>query len=64
MEVKRCKNKKCQRPLPENYKHKLCEHCRSKQAQTVKNAGQVAGAVGMLALAVITRGKVPLPKKK
>ena len=39
MSQKLCKNKKCQRPLPEGYKYKYCEHCRSERAQKIKKAG-------------------------
>ena len=33
---KKCKNKKCQRILPEGYKHKDWENCRNEQAETIK----------------------------
>ena len=36
-EIRVCKNKKCQRPLPANYKHNYCESCRNQHAQTAKN---------------------------
>lgn len=38
MSQKLCKNKKCQRPLPEGYKYKYCEHCRSERAQQIKKS--------------------------
>ena len=49
MSQKLCKNKKCQRPLPEGYKYKYCEHCRSERAQQIKRAGKAAlGVVVMV----------------
>ena len=57
-----CKNKKCQKPLPEGYKHKYCEACRTQQAHNAKNAGKavlsVVGVVGATAITIITAGKV------
>lgn len=54
---KKCKNKKCQRSLPEGYKHKYCENCRNEQAQKAK---KVLGAatVGSIAIAIVTKGKI------
>lgn len=64
---KKCKNKKCQRILPEGYKYKYCENCRNKQVQNVKNIGtSVIGAtvvVGSLVISIITKGKFD-PKGK
>lgn len=64
MENKVCK--KCQKPLPEGYKHKKCESCRNAQVQGVKNglktAVGVAGAVASFAVVFVTKGKVN-PKK-
>ena len=63
----RCKNKKCQRILPEGYKHKYCENCRNAHAQKAKNVGKgvlaVAATAGSIVLAVITKGKID-PKGK
>lgn len=62
MEQKLCKNKKCQKPLPEGYKHKYCEACRTQHAHNAKNAGKavlgVVGVIGTTALAVLTKGKI------
>lgn len=57
-EAQKCKNKKCQRPLPEGYKHKYCENCRNEQAEKVKD-GLKAGAVMALGtvIFVVTKGK-------
>ena len=67
MSQKLCKNKKCQRPLPEGYKYKYCEHCRSERAQQIKRAGKAAlGVVVMVggtAVTVLTKGKIN-PNKK
>lgn len=38
MSQKLCKNKKCQRPLPEGYKYKYCEHCRSEAGAANKKS--------------------------
>lgn len=35
-EIRICKNKKCQKVLTAGYKHKYCEACRNKHAETVK----------------------------
>ena len=66
MENRVCKNKKCRKPLPEGYKHRYCESCRTKQAQQFKNAGKAVLSLGVTvggaALAVVTKGKFE-PKK-
>lgn len=55
MSQKLCKNKKCQRPLPEGYKYKYCEHCRSERAQQIKRAGKAAlGVVVMVGGTAVT----------
>lgn len=35
--IRVCKNKKCQKVLPEGYRHRYCEACRNRHAQTAKN---------------------------
>ena len=66
MEISKCKNKKCQRPLPEGYKHKYCENCRNEHVKRIKDAGKaVAGVavfVGGAALTIVTKGRIN-PKK-
>lgn len=58
-EIRRCKNKDCQKILPKDYKHKLCESCRNKRIKKVKDIGKDAlGVVGTLGLVVITKGKI------
>lgn len=68
MSQKLCKNKKCQRPLPEGYKYKYCEHCRSERAQQIKRAGKAAlGVVVMVggtAVTVLTKGKINPTRNK
>jgi len=58
---KKCKNKKCQKSLPEGYKHKYCENCRNEQVKKIKNAGKIAltvvGIVGSAVITVVTKGK-------
>ena len=51
--------KKCKRPLPEGSKEKLCENCRGKRAQGIKDGViAVGGTVLSLALFVVTKGKI------
>lgn len=63
---KKCKNKKCQRPLPEGYKHKYCENCRNEHVKRIKDTGKAALGVvvlvGSTALTIATKGKIN-PKK-
>ena len=53
--------KKCKRSLPEGSKEKWCENCKGKRAQSIKDAGKAALAVGgtvlSVALLVVTKGK-------
>ena len=55
------KCKKCGRTMPDKAKSKICENCRGKRAQLLKDVGKGAAAVGALALSVvvtvITKGK-------
>lgn len=70
MEIRKCKNKKCQKTLPEGYKPKYCENCRNEQVKKIKDVGKTAlGAVGSVAvivggtaLTILTNGKIN-PKK-
>lgn len=61
-EVRKCKNKKCQRPLPIDYKHKYCENCRNEHVQSAKNIGKgvlgLAVAVVGTVITVATKGKI------
>lgn len=60
-EIRLCKNKKCHRSLPEEYKHRYCEACRNKQAEGWKNAGKgllgVAGTALSVVVLVANKGK-------
>lgn len=62
MENKVCKNKKCLKPLPNEYKHKYCEACRNQHAQKVKNGLKTVGTVTCFAVTIVTAGKIN-PKK-
>lgn len=59
--VRVCKNKKCQKVLPEGYKHRYCEACRNKHAQTTKNVLKAIGAgvttVASVAIVIVTGEK-------
>lgn len=61
-ETRKCKNKKCQRPLPIDYKHKYCENCRNEHVQSTKNIGKgvlgFALLVGGTIITVATKGKI------
>ena len=65
-DVRVCKNKKCQKVLPVDYKHRYCEACRNKHAETAKNIlkgiGAGAGAAASVAVLVVTGGKVNIKK--
>jgi len=52
-----CKNKKCQRVLPEGYKHKYCENCMGKRAGVTKTIMKGAAALGSVVLLIATKGK-------
>ena len=62
MESKKCKNKKCQRQLPEGYKHQYCEKCRNEQVNRIKDTGKavlsVAILIGGTVLTIATKGKI------
>ena len=61
MDIRKCKNKKCQRPLPEGYKHKYCENCRNERVKRIKDAGKAVAGVAVLvvgtALTIASKGK-------
>ena len=56
--VKVCKNKKCQKVLPADYKYSYCEACRNQHAQMAKNVltdiCKGAAAVASVTAAIIT----------
>ncbi len=52
-EEKICKNKKCNKILPKDYKYKYCEACRNTHANNTKNALKIVlSAAGVAVLAV------------
>ena len=55
METKKCKNKKCQRPLPKEYKYKYCENCRNEQVNSVKKIIKEVGSGVLVLGAILTR---------
>ena len=55
MEQRHCKNKKCQRILPDRYKYKYCENCRNERAKKAKDGLKMGGAVLGLAVAWIIK---------
>lgn len=59
MEIRICKNKKCQRPLPEGYKHKYCENCRNEHVKRIKDAAKAT-----LSVAVVVVGTALSNKRK
>lgn len=65
-EVRVCKNKKCQKVLPDSYQYNYCEACRNKQADKVKSVGKkvLSGVVIVTSVVatVLTAGKLNLKK--
>lgn len=50
--------KKCGCELASTNKHKLCDNCRRKQVENIRNGVLgVAGTVGSVALFIFTKGK-------
>lgn len=64
MENRKCKNKKCQRSLPEGYKHRYCENCRNVHIKRIKDTGKALAGVAVFVVgpvvAVVTKGKINL----
>ena len=61
---KKCKNKKCQRILPEGYKDKYCENCRNEHAETIKTTLKGIGGTALgIGLFVVSAGKFGGGKK-
>lgn len=55
--------KKCGKKLPQGYKYKKCEACRSVQVQKTKEGLKAAaGVVAGVVVAIVTKGKIK-PKK-
>lgn len=47
MEQRHCKNKKCQRILPDGYKYKYCENCRNERAKKAKDGFEMGLGVAL-----------------
>ena len=58
--TKICKG--CGKVMPEGYKHKYCEACRTKHAHAAKNTLYGCLGVAITAVAVLTKGKINLKK--
>ncbi len=56
VKVKICKNKKCQKVLPDGYKHKYCEACRNKHAGTAREVLKGIGAVVAGGVILVLKG--------
>lgn len=55
-ETRVCKNKKCQKPLPEDYKHSYCEACRNKRLDKIKDGKKLALSSVSLGVGLIVKG--------
>lgn len=67
MEIRKCKNKECRRPLPGGYKYRYCENCRNEQVKRIKDTSKkvlsVVVIIGGPVVAAVTKGKINLKKK-
>ena len=68
MEMKKCRNKKCQSVLPEGCEHEYCEECRAAGVDRKKTIGQTLFdlmlAPGIIARSIATRGNPHYKKKQ
>ena len=59
-EIRICKNKKCQKVLPDGYKYDYCEACRNQHAQKAKNVlkgiGTGVATAASLFFVVLSKG--------
>lgn len=44
-EIEYCKNKHCNRPLPNGGKHKYCEVCRNRKVKKLEDIGKGADSI-------------------
>ena len=59
MENRICKNKKCKKSLPEEYKHRYCESCRNQHIENFGKTGKVLlTVVASIAMVIVTKGKI------
>ncbi len=56
--MKKCKNKKCSKLIPEGYKYRYCESCRGKAVEKFKGLSIALGSlVAGTVIALVTNGK-------
>ena len=51
---RKCKNKECNKVLPDDYKYKCCQSCMNKNAHAAKN---ILGTTLGIALFIVTLGR-------
>lgn len=54
---RKCRKRKCQRSLPDGYKHKYCENCRNNHVKQLKNVFYSCLAFGSTVIAIATKGR-------
>lgn len=55
-ETRVCKNKKCQKPLPKDHKHRYCEACRNKRLDKIRDGKKVVQSLAVLGVGLIIKG--------
>lgn len=61
--IRVCNNKKCQKVLPDDYKHKYCEACRNKYAHKTRKIFKGLASITLSVLGVaVASGKINLKK--
>lgn len=61
--IRVCNNKKCQKVLPDDYKHKYCEACRNKYAHKTKKYCKCLASIALTVLGfAVTSGRINLKK--
>lgn len=51
---RKCKNKKCQKYLPEGYKYKCCESCRNERIKNLKEKGKIVLGVAITSVTALS----------
>ncbi len=64
IENRKCKNKKCQRSLPEGYKHRYCENCRNEHIKLIKDIGKITLGLTVLFVGSLFVGEKNETNKK